>query len=326
MLAASVDLMTNMSNGRKALRMLNTLQTTHPQFQVDLHKIILLATLLVQQDRLNDAVTLLQRFAPTIKRQNVNYVKKNVWDLLQTVSDWSVRHKCNENSSRIMLDKLVDMGYSEYTKISLGPIVREFIDKGQIIAAVDEFERIASEYRETPQLATLLILIIEIINADDDDKRWQQCALNRPLANELLKRIVDAAIKIHNAETVNTHLLTAFVISGNEQQIRKILMNPAMQFNVQHLMSNLEHRVKTTGSIDALIKLAKCNRGLRHEAINEDNLFTLLVNTYSTDNNCSAAQELYAKISTDSDFKMSNALKQKFNDLFARNNVSQISR
>lgn len=321
MLSATVDLMTNTSNEREALKTLNILQTRYPQFQIDLHKIVQLATLLVQKNRLRDADGLLKSFAGIAQTTNTNYIKKNIWDLLQAVVEWSVRNKCSENSSQMMLEKLVQMGYSDYTKVHLGPIIREFIEKGQIKAAVDEFERMADTYRTTPQLITLMTLLIGLINAGDDDKRWKLYNLDRPLANEMLRRVVDVARKVNKPEVANTHLLTAFAIAGSEQQIRKILMNPAMQFNVENLMVNMEHQVNSLGNIDALIKLARCNRGLRHEALNEENLYTLLVNRFATENNQAGALALYTLLREDSEFKVSNRLKQKFDDLFARNNI-----
>lgn len=321
MLAATMDLMTNTSNEREALGILKKLQLSFPQFRVDIHKIIQLATLLVQKNRLTDAVALLDRFASTTKNTNMNYARKNIWDLLQAVVDCSVRSKSSENSALIMLDKLVQMGYSEYTNINFGPIIREYIEKDQINTAVDEFERIATEHRSTPQLLTLLTLLIDLINSSDEDKRYELYNMDRPLANEMLRRIVNVARKVHKPEAANTHLLTAFSVSGNEQQIRTILMNPAMQFDVEQLVKNLEHQVNTSGNINAIIKLAKCNRGLRHEAINEENLYTLLLNRYSTENNHAAALELYTSLGKDIEFKMSTKLKRKFDDLFARNNI-----
>lgn len=321
MLAATVGLMTHMSNENEALKSLNLLQKMNPQFKLDLHKIIKLATLLVQKNRLQDVEELLKRFAGLNETVTTNYITKNIWELLQAVVEWSVKNKRDENSSKIMLDKLVQMGYSNYTKINFGPIIREFIEKGQINAAVNEFERVATEYRLAPQQLTLMTLLIGLMNSDDQDQRWKLYSLDRPLANEMLRRVVEVARKVLKPETANTHLLTAFVISGNEQQIRKILMNPAMQFNAEQLIVNLEHHLYTNGNIDALIKLANCNRGLRHEAINEENLYTLLVNKYSTENNHLAAFELYTSLCKESEYKVSKKLKEKFQDLFARNNI-----
>lgn len=321
MLASIIDLMTHMSNENEALKSLNLLQKMDPQFKIDLHKIIKLAILLVQKNRLQDAEELLKQFAGLNETMTTNYIRKNIWELLQAVVDWSVKNKCDRNLSKIMLDKLVQMGYGNYTKINFGPIIREFIEKDQINAAVNEFERVAIEYRITPQQLTLMTLLIELINSDDQDQRWQRYSLDRPLANEMLRRVVEVARKMLKPEIANTNLLTAFAISGNEQQIRKILMNPALQFNVEQLIVNLEHQVSTTGNLEALIKLAKCNRGLRHEAINEENLYTLLVNKFSTENNHVAAFELYTSLCKDSEYKFSKKLEQKFQDLLARNNI-----
>lgn len=321
MLAATIDLMTNTSNEHEALRILKKLQMVFPQFRIDLHKIIQLATLLVQKNRSTDAVALLDRFASTAKTMNLNYVTKNIWDLLQAVVDRSVQTKNSENSAKIMLDKLVQMGYGRYTNVNLGLIIREYIEKDQINTAVDEFERMATEHRVTPQLLTLMTLLIDLINSGDEDKRWELYKTDRPLANEMLRRIVNVARKAHTPEMANTCLLTAFTISGNEQQIRKILMNPAMQIDIERLTKNLEHQMNTSGNINAIIKLAKCNRGLRHEAINEENLYTLLLDRYSTENNHAAAVELFTSLGKDNEFKMPSKLKRKFDDLFARNNI-----
>lgn len=320
MMASTLILMTNVSKERAAMKALDTLQTKWPTFSIDLYKIIDLAKLLVQKNRLEDADKILRRFAGRTSAENVNYVRKNLWDFLQSIVDYSVRNKCAANMAQIMLDKLVDMGYAEYTKINFGPVIREYVAKGQIDMAVNEFERIATEHRTTPQLVTLLTMLIDLINSGDDDERWKLFEMDRPLANERLRRIVDVARKVDPPEVANTNLLTAFAISGNSQQIRKMLMNPAMQFNIEKLVDNLEHHVNTSGKIDALIKLAKCNRGLRHEAINEDTLYTMVVDRFAIQNDHEAAKEFFKTICDDDEYKISAKLKQKFDDLFMRKN------
>lgn len=321
MLATTIDLMTYTSNARGALDALDTLQSKFPQFTIDLHKIVQLANLLVKENRLADAETVLNRFAGLTATSNTNYLRKNIWNLLQTTADWAIQNKCPENQAQMMLNKLVQMGYCDHTKVTMGPIIREFIGKGQIIAAIDAFEAMANEYRTTPHLGTLMSLLIELINAEDEDERWQRYELNRPLANEKLRNIIGISRKLYRPDDANTALLTAFVIAGNEQQIRKLLMNPAMQINVEKLIRDMEHQVNSVGNIEGVMKLAKCNRGLRHEAIDEDNLYSVLVDRLAVENNHAAALKFYSSICKDADFKMSKRLKQKFDTIFARNNI-----
>lgn len=322
MLSASMYMMTHTSNDTEALRLLRLLQSTNPNFRVDLHKIVDLAALLVRKNRLTDALTLLEQNAGQCEKQKVIYLRSNIWNLLMTTVDVAVAAKETKNESKMLLNQLIEMGYTKANLVHFGPVITEHLQKGQITAAIDEFERMVAEHEVAPQSLSLMIALIEMINAADNDPRWNRYGIDRPTATSLLRRVTDGLKKVSKPEMANAKLLTAFASAGNEDQLRKLLLNPALQFDVDELTKDLEHQVNTRKRIDILIKLAKCNRGLRHEAISEEKLYLMLLNRYTIDNNHAAAKEFYQMITRDAGYRMSRKLKQQFDDLFAKNDVT----
>lgn len=310
LLACTIDLMTKTKNVNNAEIAFAKLKSRFPKFHIDSYKIVDLATLLVQNNRLDDSLQLLKTNWKTSLGNN-KYISVNVWRFLMEVAEWSIKNKRIENVTEIVLNTLVELGYCNYSNTHLGPVIREHIDKNEIEMAVDAFERLSEKHRKTPQQVVLMSQLIKISNDE-------QSPINGTKSNELLKRVVTACRKVHGDGSTNTNLLTAFAISGTEQQLRKLLMNPTVKVVSEKMNKNLEH-LSNNNKVEIIMKLAKCCRGIRNETIDEQSLYQTLLNGFVRENNWQSAIEFFKEISMDEGSKISQKLLQTLVDLLEKN-------
>ncbi|EDX16847.1 GD16422 [Drosophila simulans] len=175
MMASILDLHIKLRDLPRAQESLERLSSTYPAFQIDEHKVIDYAALLVQGQQLEAAKQLLQRRAEQHKVVGGDYVMKNVWQLLTNVGQLAASsHAGGEsskqlNQTREWLDFLRGLGYCQSHNALLGPVVREWLLKGDLDAAVAEFQRLANTHKHTPLQFELLSLLVRLGNGDEQE-------------------------------------------------------------------------------------------------------------------------------------------------------------
>lgn len=313
MLSKILETLTATGNVDEAIRIEEIFRKSNSQdFKLDLHKVIDFVSLLVDNNQMEKAFKTLKTYAPQGNVQSMNYIHANVLNLLTKVCEYSLRNNLKTNFSMEVLDNLVKLGYCQYTKILCGVIIKEYIDKQQYEQAVEAFEGFIDQHKFAPHFHTLVKLFIE--NASNT----VETTINKSIAKELLKQTILAARKILKPETANSVLLMGLAECGTDQQIRQILMNPEVQFKFEVLLRSLKSE-RNSGKSWIFVRLAKCNRGLRHDDLKEETLYEKLLDYYSNENNVRMAKELYETISEDSEFKIGTKLAKKFVDIFKRN-------
>ncbi|XP_055324075.1 leucine-rich PPR motif-containing protein, mitochondrial [Sitodiplosis mosellana] len=313
-LSTALKLWTAIKHEDKALKTLEELQTKHSNFKIDTFKIVDLATLLVSKNRLDDAKTLINKL-DQYKGRKTSYMSNNVWHLLNAASEYSVKHGKEESMTGYFLKTLINKGHCEHSNTLLGTVIKEYLDKKRIHEAVATYEHYVKEYQKTPQCVSLLTLLIELSNAEN----ISEFNVSREEAIEYIQRVIDLTKEIHGTENANVNVILAFACTGNEQQLRKILLNPVVKFNSEILLSSLNY-LKNRSKINAVVIIARCARGLHHTSISEEKLYEFLLGDFVRTNDYASATELYEEIQQD-DYKI---VSKKFNrtlaDLLAKNN------
>lgn len=311
-LSTSLKLWTAVKDEENALKALQQLQTKHPKFKVDSYKIIDLATLLLSKSRLDDAKALISQMHPN-KGSNHSFMSKNVWVFLDAASEYSVRHGMDENLSGYFLKTLTDKGYCEHSNTLLGTVIKEYLKKNQIYEAVKTFEHYVREYKKTPHCVRLLTVLIELSNSDC----ISECNISREEAIQYIQRVIDLTREIYGTENSNVNVIVAFALVGNENQLRKILLNPVVKFNTDLLLKSIKY-LKNRSKIRAVISIARCARGV--QSLSEEKLYEFLLDDFVRSNDYASAIELYAEMQQNE----SNSISRKFNrtlaDLLAKNN------
>lgn len=315
MLASILDLMIRKKNLTEAVETFEQLKKLYPAFAVDDFKVVDLASLMIENDRLEDAREILQARAAA-KLRGGAYCQKNVWALLTNVAAFSARTGSTINQSREFLDFLIKLGYCTYHNTLLGPIIKEHLLKNEISKAMAEFETVAAEHKKTPMHFELMTKLIELSNRKDDEN------MSPAEAKEMLSKLTGIVSSIHGSANSNVNLVVAIAKAGTEGQLRKILMDPKLDLNAESLVKQCEY-LSASGAETTLFKLAKCSRGVGRiaAAFKEQDLYNLLLNEYIRENNVTAALALFERIVEDEDITIANDFTRKLADLLEKNNL-----
>lgn len=315
MLSNAIVIYSKLNQVDKAREALQTLRDSYPTFKLDLYKIVDYAKALVNSGDMEAAKAVLQLYRPPTT-SSVENVKINVLHFLYAVVDWAVQHRPDENVTRGLLDELVESNYCQHSNMLSGMIIKEHLAKKQLREAVGEFERISTERRHLSQTLTLMKLLTQIHNSPNDELGSAH-NVSKDEAKALLQKVIDISKKKDTA-SADSNLLLAFAYTGTETQVRKLLMNPNISISGPFVMSYFERCKNDDDAIRAMTKLVKCNRGLRHDILREENLLEIILNHLSAKKDFKVAREIYEDLYSDDDTRVSKKIAKQFVDLFSK--------
>ncbi|XP_017086788.1 leucine-rich PPR motif-containing protein, mitochondrial [Drosophila eugracilis] len=308
MMASILDLYIKLRDLPRAQESLERLSSNYPAFQIDEHKVIDYAALLVHANQLAAAKQLLQRRAEQHKVVGGDYVIKNVWQLLTNVAHLATSEKISaeisksNNVTREMLDFLKNLGYCQSQNALLGPVVREWLLKGNLDAAVAEFQWLANKYKHTPLQFELLSLLVCLGNGDEQElARFPGTTAES--AQHHLASVTATVSRVHGTSNMNSALLVALAESGKETQLRRLIINPEFRINHELLVKNCEHLGKE-GAVRTLLRLARGVRGVQR-TVDEQKIYDLLLAQFCRSNDIEAALDLFERLDTDDELKVS---------------------
>lgn len=315
-LSTLMKLWTATEDADKALDAYNKLKEQHPTFSIDAFKVIDLATLLINKSRIEEAKLLIKDMLPYKGQAKFRAIlSTNLWQLLDAAFRYSIKNGRDENMANEFLQLLINKGYADTTNTLLGAVIKEYIEKKKIHEAVATFRRCATDYQKTPQLLSLLTLLIEISN----DENCLGYPIKKEEAIDYMQQLIDLIKSIHGTTNANTSIILAFASAGKDEQLRKILMNPLVKFNMKSLFSSLEY-LKDRAKVEVIVVLARCARGLKHESLQEDKLYEILLSDFVQKNDYNTAIRLYEEIQKDDSSVISRKFHKTLIDLLVKNN------
>lgn len=314
MLSTLIKLWTATNNVDKALEVLQILQNKHSTFKTDSYKLIDLATLLITESRIDDAQNFIEDLPPN-KDKRISYMTANIWRLLNAAGEYSVKTCNDENLAGHFLNILTKKGYCDLSSTFLGTVIKEYLDKKEIHEAVATFECFVKQHKKTPQSVSLLTALIELSNNDNES----DVSVSKEEAIQLLQRVIELMKEVHESENVNVNIILAFACAGNEQQLRKILINPAVKFNADRLLKDLEY-LKNRNKIKAVVAIARSAKGLQHTFLNEEKLYEFLLSDFVRTNDYAAALQLYEELQQDDNSLISKRFHRTLAELLEKNN------
>ena len=161
MMASIFDLHIRLKKPTEADKTYKQIKKSFPGFLLDEHKIIDYTTLLVECDQLQQAKIILTDRAKESKVRGGNNIQKNLWNLLSMVASKSIPGTNNETKE--FFNFLVDLTFcSTQTNTLFGPIIREYLNKGQLKEGILEYIDICKKYRKTPLQLELIKLCTSI--------------------------------------------------------------------------------------------------------------------------------------------------------------------
>ncbi|ALC48217.1 CG14786 [Drosophila busckii] len=321
MLASILELHIKLKQLPRAQQTLQQLAQSFPAFQLDEHKLLDYAALLVEGEQLTLAKQLLEQRAAAHKIHGGDYVIKNVWQLLNSVAQLASKQPVPE-SGRTLTNEIFEflrtLGYCQTHNALLGPLVREWLLRGDLAGAVAEFQRLATRYKHTPLQFELLSLLVSLSNGDEQQLARYASSCKQS-AQQQLAEVTATVSRVHGAANMNSALLLALAESGTETQLRRLIINPEFQLNHQLLLKNCEH-LGQEGAVRTLLRLARGVRGLQR-TIDEQAIYDMLLAKFSKSNNYEAALDLYERLQADDELKVSQDFVRNLAKLLQLNNV-----
>ncbi|XP_017054909.1 leucine-rich PPR motif-containing protein, mitochondrial [Drosophila ficusphila] len=330
MMASILDLYIKLRDLPRAQESLERLNSTYPDFQLDEHKVIDYAALLVHGQQLDTAKQMLKRRAEQHKIVGGDYVIKNVWQLLTNVAQLAasqpptsptsegIESAKHRNLTHETLDFLRGLGYCQSHNALLGPVVREWLLRGDLDAAVAEFQSLANKHKHTPLQFELLSLLVRLGNGDEQElARFPGTTVES--AQQHLAAVTATVSRVHGAANMNSALLLALAESGKETQLRRLIINPEFCINHELLLKNCEH-LGQEGAVRTLLRLARGVRGVQR-TIDEQKIYDMLLAQFCRSNNYEAALDLFERLESDDELKVSHEFLRNLVQLLQVNNV-----
>lgn len=295
--AQLVDLYTHHKRSSDALAQYNKLRTADASFKLDNFKTVRLADLLLQEERVNEALQLLkenQKEAVVETGEgSFNYVS-TVWRILNSIAETG-----NAERLKLVFDALVAGNYVVPTNVLLGPLIKVHLSRDDIPKAIDAFEQICQQYKATPWKNELACRLIQKEDA----------------AN--LQRLTDLSTSIHGEVNSLYDLVFSFVECGRVRQARKILETPGLRTRPQRI-SNACDRYKNEGMLQPLEGLIEATKDLGH--IDRNKIYYTLLLSYDKADETEKALGLWTKMQEEG-VTPTDAFLLKLAELLNRKNI-----
>ncbi|XP_023722989.1 leucine-rich PPR motif-containing protein, mitochondrial isoform X2 [Cryptotermes secundus] len=217
------------------------LKENEPDFPMDSMKIIKIVTLLVKNDRVQDAVKFLSEQSGDRKLEDRSFQYSTLcWRLLNSLAEQG-----KQDDLKQVFDALVKYEYIEPNNVLLGPLIKVHLVRDDLTGAVEQFEWCCQKYRATPWKNELACRMIQAEDAVS------------------LQKLTDLSTQVHGEVNSLYDLVFAFVECGRIRQARKILETPGLRSRPQRLNSACE-RYQQEGKLAPLEGLVEATRDMSH--------------------------------------------------------------
>uniref|UniRef100_A0A6B2E5A6 Putative bicoid mrna stability factor n=1 Tax=Phlebotomus kandelakii TaxID=1109342 RepID=A0A6B2E5A6_9DIPT len=270
--AQLIDLYCQHENVEKALEIYRQIKAKEPEFLLDNLKTIRVASVLLGEERVDEAVEFLQKNQkPEIKNddQVFNY-RTTCWRMLNSLAE-----KGQSETLERIFATLEAGNYIEVNNVLLGPLIKACLVKDDLPKAMDTFEKIALKYQATPWKNELACRLIQAEDANN------------------LQRLTNLSTKIHGEVNSLYDLVFSFVECGRVRQARKILETPGLRVRYQRLNSVCE-RYRQEGMVQPLEGLMEATKDLSH--IDRQDIYYNLLLSYCKEDVPDKALGLWTKM------------------------------
>nr|CAH7746771.1 unnamed protein product [Callosobruchus chinensis] len=247
-------------NVDEAMRLFQQIKDSDPGFNLDDFKIIDLATLLVKNDKFEDALNIMKT---EINRPSSRKADRNLLELLESFTD--------PNQQMQMFECIMKVGYVA-NNVVLGPLVRIHLKNGDIRNAVKIYVQLAGKYKRTP---LFFELIKELVTTKDE---------------QLLQQTLSCSEKIHGAASIQADLIAALAEQNQIKPLEKVLISNRL--NIAARLQNRCDRWVKEKKVDALKLLASyCEKIPGIMDVNY--IYRCILRIHVTNNDCESALNFY---------------------------------
>uniref|UniRef100_A0A131Y1Z0 Putative bicoid mrna stability factor n=1 Tax=Ixodes ricinus TaxID=34613 RepID=A0A131Y1Z0_IXORI len=270
--AQLLDLFVSAGDLDKALEHHKLVYEVEPNFRLDDHKVLNLASLMISKGRFEEGLRLVEEsFAAHGVRESPENLQRNVFRLLNAVS----QHGTPEQTQQAFDLAVVKCKFAPPSTLVLGPLVRCHLLRDDLAQALSAFETCAKAYKHTPMKNELSRRFIE-----KED-------------SESLQRVVDISTEVHGEMNTLYDLMSYFLECGHVRQAQKILETPGLRarhqrldqicetFLLRDMITELEHLVQITKDLFD---------------VNRDAMYFFLLRAYASVNDVGRALDVWTKM------------------------------
>ncbi|XP_069704273.1 leucine-rich PPR motif-containing protein, mitochondrial [Periplaneta americana] len=220
---------------------LTKIREKDPDFVLDDLKIVRVAAVLVNNDKVQEAVKFLSAQPKEHKVEDRSFLYSSAcWRILNSLAEQG-----RVDDVKQIFDALAKNGYIEVNNVLLGPLIKAHLVKNDLAGAMDQFEWCCQHYRATPWKNELACKMIQAEDAVS------------------LQKLTDLSTQVHGEVNSLYDLVFAFVECGRIRQARKILETPGLRSRPHRLNSACE-RYQQEGMVAPLEGLVEATRDLSH--------------------------------------------------------------
>lgn len=205
-------------------------------------------------------------------------------ELLNRLADEGKATELNQ-----IFESLVENGHAKVSNKLLGPLVRVHLVNNDLNKAVETFEKLANQYKETPIKGMLVAHII------------------RNGEMEILQKVVDISATVHGEHNVLTDLAFSFIECGETEQAQRVFEMPNLYPNQRSVQAKSE-KFNKDGSIEMLENLAEATRGAK--SLRREPIYLNLLDLYINEDNSEKAFQLWVTIQEENEVATDEFLKK----------------
>ncbi|XP_042205243.1 leucine-rich PPR motif-containing protein, mitochondrial-like isoform X2 [Homarus americanus] len=267
-----IDMYVSVGKLAEATTLLRELEAKEPDTKLTPFKFLRLASLMVQEGQLEEAIKLIESHALESFDDNreagiMGNMSRRMVDQLSDTGDTAAVRRLIEV---LLKSNVVQPGASIF-----GPLIRAYLINEDLAGAMKEFEAICREHRATP---FKLELTTQCINLEDADK---------------LQKIMDMSIEIHGELNSLYDMVFAFVECGRIKQAKKLLETPGLRAFNQKL-DNQCQRYLDNGKITQLENLVTVTRDIFD--LDRNMMYMNLIKAYKQTKDCDKALGIWTSM------------------------------
>ncbi|XP_048517733.1 leucine-rich PPR motif-containing protein, mitochondrial isoform X2 [Dendroctonus ponderosae] len=270
----------------EAINLYDELKLSHPDFKLDNYKIIDLVKLLVENNRFNEGVSIINEQSSKSKQAgNIQAIQRNCRALLKACK--------TEEQVEEMFALLMKNGLCVACNVTLGPLIEICLKTGQTGKAVERYIELSQKYKCTP-------FQLEILKAVSKEQN-----------SAVLDRLLKATEAVHGSAAAQLGLIAALAENGQQNALRNALLN--MTRPIDRLLEKRCARWAEERKLEPLQCLANASSRLKHSYVDIDVIHNSIIDIYDINNDCDGALAFFDSVSDEKSSQLAKRVEEMRN-------------
>lgn len=269
-----------------AVETITKIKAQNDKFFIFNDTVIGIIELYIENGQLNEALKFAAESRRITENEDGDFADSSVRcrKLLNRLADEGKETELNQ-----IFESLVENGLVKVSNRLLGPLVKVHLVNDNLNKAVETFEKLAKQYKETPLKGAILVHLI------------------RRGEFEFLQKVVDISATVHNEHSVLTDLALCFVECDELTHAHRVFEMPNLYLHQQEIWTR-SAKYNKDGSIELLEKLAAATRGVK--SFKREPIYLNLLDLYIRKDESDKALQLWVTLQEENEVASDKFLKK----------------